>query len=76
MRHERNTSMDSYMEDFSKLQITIVFGFAKNDDQIAMLNQLIIYCVHKQYLSHYVNLTSHIVPWMRDPSTVQAIYFM
>ena len=72
IRNERKTGTEDYIQDFSKLPLSIVFGFDDPDNQTLTLNMLITDSIDENVPTHRVKLTRPIAAWMKDPFIVQA----
>ena len=64
IRHERKVDMNQYVNDFSKLPLSLVY------DQISTLNKFFTDCLESHALARRVRLTRPIAPWMKDPTIV------
>ena len=62
--------MNQYVNDFSKLALSLVYGFEKPEDQISILNKLFSDCLESHAPTSRVKLTRPIAPWMKDPTIV------
>ena len=68
IRDERKVDMNQYVNDFSKLPLSLVYGF--EEDQISTLNELFTDCLENHARTRRVKLTRSIAPWMKDPTIV------
>ena len=55
---------------FSKLPLSLVYGFEEPEDQISILNKLFSDCLKIHAPTRRVKLTRPIAPWMKDPTIV------
>ena len=62
--------MNHYVNDFSKLPLSPVYGFEEPEDQISTLSKLFTDCLESYAPTRRVNLTRPIVPWMEDLTIV------
>ena len=62
--------MNQYVNDFSKLPPSEVYGIEETEDQISTLNKLFIDCLESHAPTLRVKLTHPISPWMKDPAVV------
>ena len=62
--------MNQYVNDFSKLALSLVYGFEKLADQISTLNKLFTDCLESHAPTSRVKLTRPIAPWMKYPTIV------
>ena len=62
--------MKQYVNDFSKLPLSLVYGFEEPEDQISILNKLFSDCLKIHAPTRRVKLTRPIAPWMKDPTIV------
>ena len=70
IRDERKVDMNQYVNDLSKLPVSLVYGFWEREDQISILNKLLSDCLEIHALTGRVELTHPITPWMKDPTIV------
>ena len=54
--------MNQYVNDFSKLALSLVYGFEKLADQISTLNKLFTDCLESHAPTRRVKLTRPITP--------------
>ena len=62
--------MNHYVNYFSKLPLSLVYGFEEPEDQISILNKLFSDCLESNAPTRRVKLTHPIAPWMKDPTIV------
>ena len=62
--------MNQYVNDFSKLPLSLVYGFEEPEDQISILKKLFSDCLESHAPTRRVKLTRPIAPWMKDPTIV------
>ena len=62
--------MNQYVNDFSKLPLSLVYGFDELEDQISTLNKLFTDCLESHALTLWVKLTRPIAPWIKDSTIV------
>ena len=62
--------MNQYVNDFSKLSLSLICGFEEPEDQISILNKLFSDCLESHAPTRRVKLTRPIAPWMKDPTIV------
>ena len=62
--------MNQYANDFSKLPLSLVYGFEEPEDQISILKKLFSDCLESHAPTRRVKLTRPIAPWMKDPTIV------
>ena len=62
--------MNQYANDFSKLPLSLVYGFEEPEDQISLLNKLFSDCLERHAPTRRVKLTRPIAPRMKDPTIV------
>ena len=70
IRDERKVDMNQYVNDFSKLPLSLVYGFEKPEDQISTLNKLFTGCLESYGPSRRVKLTRPIALWMKNLTIV------
>ena len=51
IRDERKVDMNQYVNDFSKLPLSLVYGFNELEDQISTLNKLFTDCLESHALT-------------------------
>jgi exonuclease III len=66
VRDERSLSMKDFVEDFSLLPFSVVYGVDDISDKIDVLNTLITDCIDKHAPLRRVKLTRPPAPWMKD----------
>ena len=62
--------MNQYVNNFSKLYISLVYGFKETEDQISILNKLFSNCLESHAPTRRVELTRPIAPCMKDSTIV------
>ena len=62
--------MNQYVNNFSKLYISLVYGFKETEDQISILNKLSSNYLESHAPTHRVKLTCPIAPCMKDSTIV------
>ena len=62
--------MNQYVKDFSKVPLSLVYGFEELKYQISILNKLFSDCLESHAPTHQVKLTCPIAPWMKDPTII------
>ena len=62
--------MNQYVNDFSKLPLSLVYRIEEPEDQISNLNKLFTECLESHAPTHQVKLTCPIFPCMKDPTIV------
>ena len=62
--------MNQYVNDFSKLPLSLVCGFEEPEDQISTLSRLFTDCLESHAPTRRVKLSRPIFPWMKDPTIV------
>ena len=67
---ERKVDMNQYVNDLSKLPVSLVYGFWEWEDQISILNKFLSDCLESHTLTGWVELNHPITPWMKDPTIV------
>ena len=60
--------MNQDVNDFSKLPLSLVYGFGEPEDQISTLNKLFTGCLESHAPTCRVKLTHPTTPWMKDPT--------
>ena len=70
IRDEKKVDMNQYVNDFSKLPLSLVYGFKEPECQISILNKLFNDCLESHASKRRVKLTRPIAPWMKDPTIV------
>ena len=60
--------MNHYVNYFSKLPLSLVYGFEEPEDQISVWNKLFNDCLETNAPTRRVKLTRLIAPWMKDPT--------
>ena len=60
--------MNQYVNDFSKLPLSLVYTIEEPEDQISTLNKLFTECLESHAPTRQVKLTCPIVPCMKDPT--------
>ena len=70
IRDERKVDTNQYVNDFSKLPLSLVYGFEEPEDEISILNKLFSDCLESHDPTSRVKLTRPIAPWMKDPTIV------
>ena len=70
IRDERQVDMNQYVNDFSKLPLSLVYGFEEPEDQISTLNKLLTDCLESHAPTRRVKLSRPIAPWIKDPTIV------
>ena len=73
IRDERKVDMNQYVNDFSKLPLSLVYRFEEREDQISTLNKIFTYCLESHAPTRRVKLTRPIAPWMIDPTIVSDV---
>ena len=62
--------MNQYVNDFSKLPLSLVYGFKEPEDQTSTLNKLFTDYLESHAPTRRVKLTRPNAPWMKDPTIV------
>ena len=57
IRDERKVDMNQYVNDFSKLPLSLVYGFEVPEDQISNLNKLFIDSLERHAPTRWLKLT-------------------
>ena len=70
IRDERKVYINQYDNDFSKLPLSLVYGFEEPEDQISALNKLFTDCLESHAPTRRVKLTRPIAPWMKNPTII------
>ena len=70
IRDERKVDTNQYVNDFSKLPLSLVYGFEEPEDEISILNKLFSDCLESHDPTSRVKLTRPIAPWMKDPIVI------
>ena len=70
IRDERKVDMNQYVNDFSKLPLSLVYGLEEPEDPISTLNKDFTDCLESHAPTGRVKLTRPIAPWMKDPTIV------
>ena len=60
--------MNQDVNDFSKLPLSLVYGFGEPEDQISTLNKLFTGCLESHAPTCRVMLTHPTTPWMKHPT--------
>ena len=60
--------MNQDVNDFSKLPLSLVYGFGEPEDQISTLNKLFTGCLESHAPTCRVKLTHPTTPRMKDPT--------
>ena len=66
IRDERKDGMNQYVNDCSKLPLSLVYRFKEPEDQISILNKHFSDCLEIHAPARRVKLTRPIAPWMKD----------
>ena len=66
IRDERKVGMNQYVNDCSKLPLSLVYRFKEPEDQISILNKHFSDCLESHAPARRVKLTRPIAPWMKD----------
>ena len=70
IRDERKVDINQYVNDFSKLPLSLVYGLEETEDQISVLNKLFRNCLESHALTRQVKLSRPIAPWMKNSTIV------
>ena len=62
--------MNQYVNDFSKLPLSLVYGFEEPEDQISTLNKLFTDSLESHTPTSRAKLTRPVAPWKKDPTIV------
>ena len=62
--------MNQYVNDFSKIHLSLVYGFEGPKDQISTLNKFSTGCLESHALTCRMKLTHPVAPWMKDITSI------